>query len=143
MLKPEIEQFAEVLLREVRDRAIRSCRALLDPEANSVLARRWREKIAGSSPSEAVAYVISDCVDDTIFHLLHAIDSEVLHLLFVTRDGRTADLIEDGIGELGGWYMGSEGWRATYSQEGFVDDFADLNENFTDDPTQEPEDGAD
>ena len=28
--------------------------------------------------------------------------------------------------ELAGWYIGSDGWRAKYSKERFVDDFSDL-----------------
>jgi hypothetical protein len=36
------------------------------------------------------------------------------------------ELTEDGLGELAGWYMGSGGWRAMFSRERFVDDFADL-----------------
>jgi dipeptidyl aminopeptidase/acylaminoacyl peptidase len=43
------------------------------------------------------------------------------------RDGVSSyDLTKDGASELGGWYMGSEGWRATYSKERYIDDFADL-----------------
>ena len=31
-----------------------------------------------------------------------------------------------GMGELAGWYMGSDGWRSKYSQQRFIDDFEDL-----------------
>jgi hypothetical protein len=36
------------------------------------------------------------------------------------------DLSRDGLGELAGWYGGSGGWRALYSQDRFVDDVSDL-----------------
>jgi hypothetical protein len=61
-----------------------------------------------------------------VFYLLNAIDQELLHLKFVSSSGKEIDLVEDGLGELSGWYMGSEGWRAMRSKERFVDDCADL-----------------
>jgi hypothetical protein len=121
-----IAQFAELLLHEVRDRAIESCDTLLDPEASNVIADRWREKIAGESSRELAGIIIPDCVDQTLFHLLHAIDSGILRLSFVTSEGTVVDLTDDGLGELAGWYMGSDGWRRQYSRQRFVDDFEDL-----------------
>ena len=71
--------------------------------------------------------LIPDIVDDTIFHLLHAIDQGVLRLSFTASNGKTVNLPEDGLSELAGWYMGTnDGWRGTYSKERFVDDFSDL-----------------
>ena len=61
-----------------------------------------------------------------MFSLLHAIDQGVLRLKFVSSTGREVDLTEEGKGELSGWYMGSGGWRAMFSEERYVDDFADL-----------------
>jgi hypothetical protein len=74
-----------------------------------------------------VGVVIPDAVDETVFNLLHAIDQGALRLRYVTSDGRQVDLTEEGLGELAGWYMGSGGWRALFSAERYVDDFADLD----------------
>jgi hypothetical protein len=52
MPKPEIEEFARPLLREVRDRAIASCDALLDSEANNAISHRWRSAIESGSSRE-------------------------------------------------------------------------------------------
>ena len=70
--------------------------------------------------------VVPDTVDDTIFHLLDAIDNGLLNLSFTAANGKKVDLPTDGLGELAGWYIGTGGWRALYSQERFIDDFADL-----------------
>jgi hypothetical protein len=61
-----------------------------------------------------------------MFWLLHAIDDGLLRIKYVTADGKEIDLGREG--ELAGWYMGSDGWRAMYSKERFVDDFADLKD---------------
>ncbi len=67
-----------------------------------------------------------DVVDEVLFYLLHAIDEGLLRLTFTASNGVAVDLTEQGLSELAGWYMGSGGWRAMYSKERFVDDFADL-----------------
>lgn len=43
MSSREIEEFARLLVEEVRDAAVRSCDNLLDPHAASPAAKRWRE----------------------------------------------------------------------------------------------------
>lgn len=123
MPSPEIEEFAKTLVRQVRDAAMRNCDALLQPQAGSPVARRWRQ--LGASPSDLGA-VVPDVVDEAVFSLLQAVDQGVLRLKFVSSSGREIDLTEEGLGELSGWYMGSGGWRAMFSEERYVDDFSDL-----------------
>ena len=120
----EIEEFAKLLMREVRDQAIRGNDALLEPHARSPVAMRWRQ--AGSP--DVVKTVIPDVVDEVLFRLLNAIDQGALRLKFVSSSGKDVDLTEEGLSELAGWYMGSDGWREAYSEERFVDDLADLAE---------------
>ena len=122
MPNPEIEEFARILVREVRDAAVRNCDGLLRPNAGSPVAKRWRES-GGQGASPGV--VIPDTVDETVFWLLHTIDEGLLRMKFVSGSGREVDLTKDGLGELSGWYMASGGWRAMYSEERFVDDCAD------------------
>lgn len=105
----------------VRDAAIRNCDALLQPQAGSPVARRWKGLAAGESDLRTV---IPDAVDEAVFGVLQAIAQGLLRLKDVSRSGREVDLNEEGQGELSGWYMGSGGWRAMYSAERFVDDFA-------------------
>lgn len=123
MPTPEIEEFAKTLVRQVRDASIRRCDSLLLPQAASPVARRWKRLTA--EPSELLT-VVPDAVDEAVFGVLQAIDQGILRLKYVSSSGREVDLTEEGQGELSGWYMGSGGWRAVYSSERFVDDFADL-----------------
>lgn len=120
---PEIEEFARTLVQQVRDAAIRNCDALLQPQAGSPGARRWKGLDADSSD---LRVVIPDAVDEAVFSVLQSIDQGLLRLKYVSSSGREVDLTEAGQGELSGWYMGSGGWRAMYASERFVDDFADL-----------------
>src|SRR5258708_3554733 len=105
MAKQEISEFAKLLLREVRDKTIASCDNLLDPAAKNVIAQRWQAQIAAGSPSDLASTIIADCVDDTLFHLLYAIDEGLLRLSFVTSSGALVDLTAIGEGELAGAYM--------------------------------------
>jgi hypothetical protein len=127
MLKPEIEEFAKLLLREVRDRAIVDCDGQLQAHANSPTAKRWRQNIKDGSSKALARTMIPDCVDDVVFYLLHAIDTGALRLSFTATNGNVIDLSREGLGELAGWFMGGDSWRAKYSEQRFVDDFADLN----------------
>lgn len=121
----EIEEFAKLLVSQVRDAAVRNCDLLLRPQVNSPVAQRWRGLNASSSD---VGVVIPDVVDESVFNLLRAIDEGVLRLKFVCSSGREVDLTEEGLGELAGWYMGSGGWRAMFSGERNVDDFSDMGD---------------
>jgi hypothetical protein len=131
MPNPEIEEFAKLIIQQVRDAAIQNCDRQLRPEANDPVAKRWRE-LNNQGNLEAVAKVlIPDIVDDTLWHLFYAIDQELLQLSFTASTGKTVDLPKDGLGELGGWYMGDV-WRKNYSQERVVDDFSGLKERLMD-----------
>ena len=126
MATSEVTEFARTLVRQVRDPAISSCDRQLDPSSRAPVAVRWRQALVGGTPVDAVRTVIPDCVDEVLFYLLQAIDQGVLRLCFTDEAGEVVDLTEAGLGELSGWYMGSAGWRAQYSEQRFADDFADL-----------------
>lgn len=126
MSEKNIEQFAALLVRQVRDVAIQNCDRELRPRAKTPIAARWRASAAVKGSVDP-SVVIPDCVDETVFALLSAIDQGLLRLSFTDPDGNNVDLADDGHGELAGWYMGSGGWRGKYSKERFVDDFADLD----------------
>jgi hypothetical protein len=126
MPSPEIEEFAKLLVKQVRDAAIKSCDIALRPNVPDPVSKRWRESACDGNLESIITIVIPDTVDETIFHLLRAIDDGLLNLSFSASNGKKVDLPNDGLGELAGWYMGSGGWRALYSQQRFVDDFSDL-----------------
>lgn len=122
----EVDEFGRSLVRWVRDVAIRSCDHQLDANPRAPVAKRWAEALATKAPREVTRTVIADSVDEAIFHLLQAIDQGVLQLSYTTEEGEVINLTQAGLGELSGWYMGSGGWRAQFSEQRFVDDFSDL-----------------
>jgi hypothetical protein len=132
MPNPEIEEFAKILVQQVRDAAIQSCDRNLQPGVENPIAKRWRE-VTGTTPESFAEMIIPDIVDSAIAHLLGAIDQELLRLSFTASNGKSADLVAEGLGELSGWYKGGGGWCEKYSKERFVDDFSDL-EHFFDEP---------
>lgn len=127
MASKAIEEFAKILVQQVRDMAVRRCDLQLRTNAMSPVACRWRVAMKTGNPHLLAETIIPDVVDDVIFGLLHAIDDGTLKVSFATEDGSVVDISKDGLGELAGWFMGSGGWRSHYSTERFADDFADLS----------------
>jgi hypothetical protein len=126
MPNAELEEFARILVQQVRDGAVQTADIILRPDVRIIIAQRWRQAAAGGSLEAIAGVLIPDIVDCAIAELLRAIDQELLQLTFRAANGKTVDLTKDGLGELEGWYMGSEGWRSEYSHQRFVDDFTDL-----------------
>jgi hypothetical protein len=124
---PELEEFAKILVQRVRDAAIQSNDSCLRPDATHIVAKRWKEAGRNGTLQSIANVLIPDVVDDTVFHLLRAIDQGVLKISFTAPNGKTIDLSKEGLGELGGWYSGGkDSWRAAYSHERFIDDFSDF-----------------
>jgi hypothetical protein len=115
----EIEEFAKLLVRYVRDASIRSCDSQLRPNSASPIAKRWRNAQEGAG-AETQRVMVPDCVDDAVFHLLYAIDQGLFQLSFTSSSGRTVNLNTEARGELAGWYM--DGWRQRFSEQRFVDE---------------------
>lgn len=118
-----INEFAEILIREVRDAAIRDGDINADPTCSSSLALRWQ---AAGVPPSAAKMLIPDCIDLALFYLLNAIDSGSMQVTFKTRDNQEINLSDAGEGELAGWYLGTDSWRERYSKERCTD-FSDDN----------------
>ena len=116
MTQEERAEFAKLLVQNVRDSAIKSCNVQLHAHnMNSPIAKRWRDAKNSGKIDEFGETIISDCVDDTIFYFLLAIDEGLLNISFTSSNGKSVALTGDIIGELGGWYMGE--WRSKYSGE--------------------------
>ena len=125
MPKQEINEFAKILVQKVRDSAIKGCDMNLRTDVQHLISRRWKEVGANGDLESIASVLIPDIVDETIFYLLRAIDDGLLPMSFIGSNAKKVDLSKDGLGELSGWYMGSDGWRTMYSQERFVDDSSD------------------
>ena len=123
MPTPEIEEFAKLLVENVRDAAIRDCDGLLQPQANC----QSREALPCRSPCRPSRSMRPVCSGRGARPPARD-DQGALRMKFVSRMGREVDLTEEGLGELSGWYMGSGGWRAMFSKERYEDDFADISE---------------
>ena len=93
MPNPEIEEFAKALVQHVRDAALRNCDALLLPQAQSPVARRWKGTGVGASDLRVVR---PDAVDEGAFSCLQAIDQGAVRIPFEASSGRTIDLTAKG-----------------------------------------------
>ncbi len=121
-----INEFAEKLIKSVRDNAIRSCDSQLSKESNSPIAKRWRKLVDSKNIEELQKTLITDCIDDVLFHLLEAIDNKELDLSFISNKGLSINLSEEGLGEMSGSYASND-WIEQFSNERFIDDFGDLD----------------
>jgi len=117
MPRRAIEELGELLIRHVRDVAIQSCDLQLLPHSQTPVAKRWRRAAIPFDGKVPPQVLIPDCVDETIFVFLRAIDQGLLRLSFTTESGETVDLAKEGHGELAARYMATDGWRAKYSKE--------------------------
>ena len=126
MQSQEIEEFAKLLVNEVRDAAIQACDSTLNPKASHAIAKRWKKAGSDGDLDTIAKTLIPDIVDKTICQLLRAIDQGALQISFSSGNGKEIKLPADGMGELCGWYIGHDGWRAKYSRERRIDDFSDL-----------------
>jgi hypothetical protein len=125
--RTELEAFASVLMRLVRDEAIRSCDRLTSSGAETgTEADRWRQLFSTSEARSVAHDLIPEVVDQTLFHFLNAVDNGELCLAWLAADGSAQPLSEIGKGEMAGWLMGSPGWRHAYSSARFDDPFKDL-----------------
>jgi len=117
MPRRAIEELGILLVRHVRDVAIQSCDMQLLPHSQTAMAQRWRKaaiRHGGKVPPEVL---IPDCVDETIFTFLRAIDQGLLPLSFTAENGELVDLVKGGEGKLADEYIRPGGWRDQFSKE--------------------------
>lgn len=116
MLQEEIIEFAKLLVQNVRDSAIRNCDVQLNTaNLNSPIAKRWQAAKNNTDGEPLGEMIIADCVDETIFCLLQAIDQGLLNISFNSSNNKTINLSREGLSEISGWYMGE--WRSKYSSQ--------------------------
>jgi hypothetical protein len=117
-----IEEFAKLLIEKVRDAAVQSCDRNLRPDAQHIIAERWREAARVGVTETFAKVIIPDIVDESMFYLFEAIDQGLLQISFKASDGKTINLTNEGLGELSGWYAGRY-WLEKYSTERFAKNF--------------------
>jgi hypothetical protein len=111
----DLEEFAKILVRDVRDASIVESDLTLRPVEKGPIAKQWREALQTGDPEHIVKTIIPDVVDCTISRLLWAIDDGALELIFKTSTGKTLNLAKDLSDELVGWY--EDEWRKTLSNQ--------------------------
>lgn len=117
MPRRAIEELGILLVRHVRDVAIQSCDLQLLPHSETPMAKRWRRAAIPFNGNVPPEVLIPDCVDETIFTFLRAIDRGLLPLLFVATEGEVVDLVKDGGGKLSMRYIENGGWRDAFAKE--------------------------
>lgn len=120
-----LEEFARVLVEWVRDDAIKGCDMNLRPEAQSLVARTWRN--LGAHPADLAA-IIPDIVDATLGFLFRAVDQEMLRLKYVASDGTEIELAKECDEPMVAVY---DDWRNRFSKQRYVDHLAGLKFDFS------------
>lgn len=110
-----VDEFGGKLVKQVRDSTITSCGVLRNPHARSPMRLKLNE-LDRNVVDRVLDLVIPDIVDDTLFHLLRAIDGGDIRLVYIADDGRECDLTTEGGQELAGWYRGEDGWVSRHSK---------------------------
>ena len=118
----ELQEFAKLLI-DVRDSSIKDCDKMFTDKSKGPSALRWQDAKLNDK-EKLPEMMIADCVDTALANLLLAIDQGLLNITFKSSSDKEINLTENG--ELTGWFMGSDGWRAQYSKERYIDDFKDL-----------------
>ncbi len=124
----ELQEFAERLVRLVRDRSIVACDRLATGESRGVLGERWHDVLVSDVARHALTALIPDIVDQVLFELLNAVDNGDLPLGWRGADHSFVALEEIGYGEMSGWLMmGAGGWLERLSTQRFFDPHANLH----------------
>lgn len=116
----ELQRFAELLMRLVRDKSIVSCDRRAAGRIISPGGQRWNAQITDERTRTAVQALIPEIVDAVLFRLLTALDNGDIPLAWRGEDGSYADLDDLGAAEMSGWFIAGDGWRAQYSDQRFA-----------------------
>jgi hypothetical protein len=131
---PDLQQFAQALIRQVRDRAIDACDHLASGTSSSRRAVQWQSVLQTSDSRAALTALIPDIVDQVLFELLDRADNDLLPLAWRRNSGDYVPLSDLGHGEMAGWLMmGEGGWLQSFSEKRFNDYIAGLRLQENDD----------
>jgi len=135
MTDSELDRFARLLVRLVRDRAIHNCDQLMTGRIRGSVGERWRHLTESKDVKEVLSSLIPDVVDEVIFELLNAIDNGDLPMGWQGTEGAFVSLEELGQREMAGWYAlpSQGGWIENFSEQRYVDPIPDLQLRLPDD----------
>lgn len=114
------ERFGRLFVEQVRDPAIVAVDDLVRREGERPDSAPWRDLLSTPGARAALAHLLPDVVDEVLFLILDLIDNDAIDVRILGEDGSVSGA-EVGSGELGGWFMGSPGWRNEYSRKRFND----------------------
>lgn len=110
-----LDEFAKKLIEKVRDETIAGCESTLkNPYSRSPMRLKLND-FDQACVDKVLELVIPKIIDKTIFNLLQSIEGGDIRLVYVSDEGVSCDLEEEGTGELAGWLYGDDGWIASYS----------------------------
>jgi hypothetical protein len=131
----DLRQFAELVMRLVRDRAIVACDSLAAGRVRGARGEYWQALTPDPASRALAEALIPEVVDEVLFQLLDALDNGQLPVAWrSTEDGSWIPLEDLGQGEMAGWLtMGQGGWPDSFSGQRHVDHLAGLHLRLPDD----------
>lgn len=115
MTQEQRTEFAKLLVRKVRDRAIRNQDSQLYGKNLRVpTIKHWRELREAGNIDKYVEAIIADSVDEAIAVFLTALDDKIFSLSFKAANGERV-VLDELAGEFCGYFMGE--WREEYATE--------------------------
>jgi len=114
-----LDEFGEIIISRVRDKAINEWEMILNGRMKGISATQIRNLLSGYSVEEIhiLEEIIPQVVDTTLHHLLWTFDQfDNLKLLLLDKDGTTCDVKESSDG-LPGELYGDSGWIKRFSKK--------------------------
>jgi hypothetical protein len=111
----ELEDFGQVLIREVRDRAIRELFDRLKGSSDGTLSDESLRQLSSNADAAAIQDIIITAVDGVIAGLLLFLDKSYMHSKFelFSPGGNSVAGMSDGIHTEP---FGPNGWNRKYSE---------------------------
>jgi len=114
-----LDEFGEIIISRVRDKAINEWEMILNGRMKGISATQIRNLLSGYSVEEIhiLEEIIPQVVDTTLHHLLWTFDQfDNLKLLLLDKDGTTCDVKESSDG-LPGELYGDLGWIKRFTKK--------------------------
>ncbi|GIH10186.1 hypothetical protein Rhe02_82530 [Rhizocola hellebori] len=120
--RQELQRFAELLMRLVRDQAISNLDVYAAGRIGGAIGEHWKMVLADPACRDAMLELLPEVVDEVLFQLLNALDNGDLPMAWRCEDASYADLYDMGRSEMAGEFLGTDpdGWRVKHSQQRFV-----------------------
>jgi len=113
----ELDEFGELFIREVRDRAIRNFKAILDGTLKPQSAQALHKRLAALGDRETLEEFGVDIVNHVVFEALFFFVEHEEYRLIAPSGRNLAELSDELLGELHGEIFGEEGWIARFTED--------------------------